>query len=423
MGHCFNAEREKGARAPFSCHFRKQAAPTRTLATVVLFMVAATAARADNLTLSVYQNATDNLFQTAYPVKDQITSFGFSFSKGLGAASFFTEGGYAHLYENALVSYYAQDAGFDLVRSLGAKSALYLAVKGGGVLYRTDFSDLNHLSAGAVAALKSYLAGSSILNLNYTLDFRKYRWSLFDFLSHRILLSVDKYFPSRTTLRGEAAWGYKTFFHPYQAVVTLEAAEPQADVTSYPGGRRYAGGWGGDGTGGSGVTPPPAATGPAASLQVASVSGLIAQGIGDRVGLRVTALRQWTLNGRNPFGSVDEFYLVENPTYDVFSWNGVGYGGELTVNAPWNMEVKIGYTGFVRDFPGIEAMDLDGASLDVARHDRRHQWDARLEKNFPRVTLFVSYSRVLNRSNDPLFEWEGHFLQAGFEWNVNWGRD
>jgi hypothetical protein len=423
MGHRFNAEREKGARAPFSRYSRKKATRARTLAAVVLFTVASAAARADNLTLSVYQNAASNLFQTSYPVKDQITSLGFSFSKGLGAASFFTEGGYSHLYENALVSYYAQDAGFDVVRTLGGKSALYLAVKGGGVLYRADFRDLDHVSAGAVAALKSYLAGSSIFNLQYTLDFRKYRWSLFDFLSHKVILSVDKYFESRTTLRAELNWGYKTFFHPYEAVVPPETSEPAVALSEYPGGRRYAGGWGGDGAGGGGEAPLPEAVGPSASLQIASVSGLIAQGIGDHIGIKVSGLRQWTLSGHNPFGSVDEFYLVENPTYDAFSWNGLGFGGELTANAPWNIELKIGYTGFVRDFPGIEAMDLDGASLGVLRHDRRSQWDARLQKDFPRVTLFVSCSRVLNRSNDPLFEWKGYFLQAGFEWNMNWGRD
>ena len=398
----------------------------------ILLAVAAAAARADDLTLSISQNATSNLFQTAYPEKDQITTLGFSFAKDFGAASFFTEGGYSHLYENTLISYYAQDAGFDLVRPLGGKSALYLAVKGGGVLYRSDFSDLNYISAGAIAALKSYLAASSILKLNYTLDFRDYHWSLFDFLSHKAFLSVDKYFQSRTTLRAEFNWGYKTFFHPYEAPVLLAAAEPLGGMggivtpAQYPGGRGYGGGGGGGGDGGGGgggeVTPPPEAIGPAAAIQIASVSGLIAQGLGDSVGLKIAGLRQWTLSGENPFGSVDEFYLVENPTYDVFSWNGYVYSGELAVNAPWDMELKIGYTGSEKDFPGIEAMDFDGVPLGVLRHDSRSQWDARLEKNFPRVTVFISFSRIINHSNDPLFEWNGHSLQAGFEWNLNWGR-
>ena len=394
----------------------------RMAAILALLLAAAASARADSLTLSVYQNSTNNLFQTIYPAKDQITSLAFSFSKNLKPFSFFTEGGYSHLYENTRVSYYAQDAGLDYVQPLGGKTALYLAVKGGGTLYRSDFSDLNHISLGGIAALKSYIAGSSILKLNYTFDFRNYYWTLFDYLSHQVYLSLDKYFATRTTLRAEGNWGYKRFFHPYPPA-PIEATTDEAVTTyQYPGGRGYGGGWGGGG-GSDGGTIVPEATGPPVGIQIASVSGLIAQGIGDYVGLQVSGLRQWTLSGQNPFGSVDEFYLVENPTYDVFSWNGHGLTGQITFNAPWNMELKIGYTLLIKEFPGIEAMDLDGISLGALRLDRRNQWDARLEKNFSRVTLFVSYSRIENHSNDLLFQWNGDFLSAGFEWNLPWGRE
>ena len=35
--------------------------------------------RADQLTLSFFQGSTDNLFQTAYPERDQVSSLSFSF--------------------------------------------------------------------------------------------------------------------------------------------------------------------------------------------------------------------------------------------------------------------------------------------------------------------------------------------------------
>ncbi len=393
----------------------------RTTTILALLLVAPVFARAENLTLSIYQNSTNNLFQTSYPEKDRITSLAFSFSKSFRPLSFFTEGGYSHLYENTFVSFYAQDVGLDFVQALGGKTALYLAIKGGPTLYRSDFSDLNHVSLGGIAALKSYVSDSSILKLNYTLDFRKYRWSLFDYLSHLVNVSIDKYFATRTTFRAEGNWGYKRFPHP----TAIDAAADEADPTSpYPGGKGYRGGWGrGSGGGSGGATTLPEAIGPPAVIQIASVSGLIAQGIGDRVGLQISGLGQWMLSGRNPFGSVDEFYLIENPTSDIFSWNGHGLTGQLTVNAPWDMEVKINYTRLFKEFPGIEAMNLDGRSIGARRKDRRNQWDARLEKNFSRLTLFLSYSHVDNHSNDALFQWRGDFLSAGFEWNLNWGRD
>lgn len=152
-----------------------------------------------------------------------------------------------------------------------------------------------------------------------------------------------------------------------------------------------------------------------------SVTALVAQGIGDRVGLRLSRLRQWTLSGENPFASIEEFYLVENPTYDVFAWNGTGLSAQLTVEAPCNTELKIGYTKISRKFPGIEAMDLEGGSLAVTRQDKRNQWEARLEKNFPSLSIYLSYSYAENTSNDPLFDWRGHFLSAGIGWNIAQG--
>ena len=396
----------------------------RSAAILALLFAAAVSARADSLTLSIYQNSTNNLFQTAVPEKDRITSLAFSFSKILKPLSFFTEGGYSHLYENPLVSSYAQDAGLDYVRPLGGKAALYLAIKGGPTLYRSDFSDLNHVSLGGIAALKTYLSGSSILKLDYTLDFRKYRWALFDYLSHLAHLSVDKYFATRTTLRAEGTWGSKRFSHPFPAAAVEAPADGSGRTSPYPGGKGYGGGWGkGSGGGGDGGTTLPEAVGPPSAIRIASVSGLVGQGIGDSVGLQLSGFRQWTLSGRNPFGSVDEFYLVENPTSDIFSWNGRGLAGQLTVNAPWDMELKINYTWLSKEFPGIEAMDRDGLSLGTLRRDRRNQWDARLEKNFSRLTLFVSYSHIANRSNDVLFQWNGDFLSAGFDWNLDWGKD
>ncbi len=388
---------------------------------LVAAAISAGPAAAENFTLSINHNSTNNIFQTTYPEKDRITSLAFSFSKDISPLSFFTEGGYSYLHENSLISSYAQDAGLDLVQTLGTKTALYLAVKAGGTIYRSDFSDLNHFSLGGLASLKSYLSSSSILKLNYTFDFRKYKWTLFDYLSHLVNLSVDKYFPTRTTLRAEGNWGYKRFSHPF-AAEEVSATTDDADATAsqYPGGRGYGGGWGGGS--GSG-TSEPATTGLPADIQFASVSGLIAQGLGDHVGLQFSCFRQWTLSGLNPFGSIDEFYLVENPTYDVFSWNGRGLMGQVTVNTPWNMQFKISYTRLIKEFPGIEAMDLDNVSLGVLREDHRNQWNARLEKDFARVTAFIAYSHVDNNSNDLLFQWDGDFLSVGFEWNVNWGRN
>jgi hypothetical protein len=123
------------------------------------------------------------------------------------------------------------------------------------------------------------------------------------------------------------------------------------------------------------------------------------------------------------FSVIEEFYLVENPSYDLYSWNGHGLSGLLTIEGPWNTQLKMGYTKSLKKFPGIEALDLEGASVGAVRQDRRNQWDARLVKDFSAFSVVLGYSYVDNHSNDRLFDWRGHFLTVGVEWNLNWGAE
>jgi len=389
----------------------------RSLFLIMLVLVLTAAGSAQSLSLALFQHATDNLFQTRYGEKDSVSNVAFSLDQPLRPFSFFTEGYYSYLAQNTSVSSYAQDVGLDYLRAAGEKTALYASVKAGGAMYREDYTEFNYFSLGFLGAVKSYLTPSSILKLTYTFNFKAYRADPFDFHSHLAGLSADKYFVSRTTLKMEAKWGYKYFIHPFAAQeVVIDETVPDGGGS----GRGHMKGSGLSGETGSVLLTDGASQG--SGLQIASVSGLIAQGLGDRLGFRLSGFRQWTLSGENPFNSVGEFYMVENPTYDVFSWNGYGFSGEATFEAPWNTQLKLGYTGFVKEFPGIEAFDLAGTSLGPLRRDTRNQWEARLQKDFTTFTLYAYYSYVDNASNDPLFDWKGHFLGVSVEWRLNWGK-
>ncbi len=389
----------------------------KKLAVIVGLIIGLTgASAADHLTLSFFQNATNNLFQTTFPEKDQISAVAFSYEKPFRPFAFFTQGQYSYLYRNSDVSYYAQDLGLDYLHAFNEKTALYISAKAGGAFYRSVYSDFNFLNFGAVAAVKSYLTPASIMKWNYGFDYKNYRNSLFDHYSHLTNLSLDRYFESRTTLKGEAAWGYKYFLHPF---LPSETVSKDASAAGAGSGMGY--GKGRTGRRGGYFLPDTSGQGRGQGIQIASLSGLIAQGVSDRIGIRLSGVRQWTVSGENPFSTIEEFYMVENPSSDMYSWNGYALSGGLTIEGPWNTQLKLGYTKSQKDFPGIEAMDLDGASLGPSRQDRRNQWDARLEKNFRVFSVVLSYSYVDNHSNDPLFKWDGHFLSLGIDWNLNWG--
>jgi hypothetical protein len=136
----------------------------------------------------------------------------------------------------------------------------------------------------------------------------------------------------------------------------------------------------------------------------------------------VSAVRHWIVTGENPYLSTEEFYLVQNPRSDAVSWDGSQFNGRLTLNLPWSVEIKAGYTYADKTFPGVESLGLEGEPLGIVRIDLRHLIEARVEKNFRRVTVFLAFSRVDNRSSDPLFDWKGDYIMGGFEWNLPTGR-
>jgi hypothetical protein len=367
---------------------------------------------ADSFSLSFSQNMTNNLFQNRFAERDQLSNLSFYMDKNFSRFSLFAEGEYSYLYENSNLAYYIQDAGLDYIHPIDEKSAFYISMAGRGMFYRSDYSDFNYLSANFFAAFKSYLSQTSILKSNYSLDYKNYRDSVYDFISHSLMVSFDKYFQTKTTLKGELDWGYKYFFSPY---VQEEVLPSEVNGHSQ----------GGKGKGPSHGSNPYVyrvkSQTEGQGIQVFSISGLIAQGLGSNIGLRFSGMNQWVLSGQNPFFFIEEFYMVENPSYDRFSWKGYQIGSQLTFLIPWNIQLKLGYTVSQKEFPGIESLDFEGNPLGITRKDKRKQIDVRAEKNFPRFSVFASYFYVHNSSNDLYFDWSGHFFVLGIEWNIPLG--
>jgi len=360
-----------------------------------------TALGADTLSLSFFQNMTDNLFQNRYSEPDQISSFNFYIDKNISGFSFFTEGNYSYLHKNPKLAYYLHDIGIDYLRPVNEKTAFYFSLIGQGAFYRSDYEDFNYFSFNFLAAIKTYISQTSILKSNYILEYKKYKYSLFDFVSHSVFLSFDKFFQTKTTLKSEISWGYKNFLHPYSS----EEVIPEDYTEDHHSGRRT-------------YIFVPKIEYEEQGIQIFSIKGLIAQGVGDRIGLRISGMKQWILSGGNPFSSVEEFYMVENPSYDSYSWTGYQLSSQLTVLVPWDIELKIGYTMDNKEFHGIESMSLEGDTLGITRKDERGQFEARLEKNFPIFSVFLSYFYIDNQSNDPFFDWQSNLFSVGIELNT-----
>ena len=403
---------------------------------VPVLLLAAAAAHGGTLYLSFNQHSTQNLFQTSAGLSDQISVFSLAFDHDFSSLSFLGSLEYSAFRETSGLSFFAADAGLDYLLPAGKKSAFYLAAGGGGNFYRRAYDAFSALGGNLLGAFKTYLAPSSILKLQWRGQYTAYKDSLFDSLSQIASLSIDKYFSSRTTLKADAEWGYKHFLHPFLPEPVGIATETDATLATaggdtgnqtgsgYGSGTGLAAGWGGSRQyqGGYGFIPRYSATGGGAGIGHVSLSLLAAQGIGDIVGLSASAVKQWIVTGENPFLSIEEFYLVQNPSADSFSWDGSQFTGRLTLNMPWDVEIKTGYTYSDKTYPGVESMGLDGLPLGIIRNDLRHLFEARLQKNFRRLSVFLAYSFIDNTSTDPLFVWKSHFFMGGIEWNIPAGR-
>jgi hypothetical protein len=384
---------------------------------ILMLILSVGVLRPDTLSLSLFQNVTDNLFQNTYAEPDHLSNMSFSIDKNFSRISFFAFGEYSYLFENSDIAYYSQDLGLDYLQPLNDKSALYFSLLGRGYFYKSDYSDYNYFSVNGYIALKSYLSQTSILKSSYTFEYKSYRTSIFDFLSHSLFISADKYFPSKTTLKAEMNWGYKYFFQSYQTII----AEAPVEMPSFQAGKGR-GKHAGMGNNQNMIdTPVSAQQDGGEGIQVFSASVLLAQGIGNNIGINLTGMKQWVLSGENPFDFVEEFYMVENPSYDRFSWSGIQIGSQVSFLIPWNTEMKVDFKYTDKEFPGIESLNLDGEPIGVTRNDQRSQWGVRVQKNFARITLFLAYSYVVNRSNDPYYDWKGNYLTVGFTWDYFYG--
>jgi hypothetical protein len=383
----------------------------------LFFLVFTGVVYSDTISLSLFQNVTDNLFQNTYAETEHLSNLSFSIDKNFARLSIFAFGEYSHLYENSDIAYYSQDLGLDYIQTLGEKSALYFSLMGRGYFYKSDYSDYNYISVSGYVALKSYLSQTSILKSNYTLEYKDYKTSIFNCVSHSLYASVDKYFPTKTTVKAEMGWGYKNFFEPYQTVNT----EAPTEMPSFQGGKGR-----GKHAGMGNVYDPlnaPVSTQEEGGegIQIFSAGALLAQGIGDKIGINLTGMKQWVLSGENPFDSVEEFYMVENPSYDRFSWSGIQIGSQVSFLLPWNVDMKVDFKYTDKEFPGIDSLNLDGEPIGITRNDQRNQLGVMVKKNFATITMFLSYSYVINRSNDPYYDWEGNSLTVGFTWDHFYG--
>jgi hypothetical protein len=73
----------------------------------------------------------------------------------------------------------------------------------------------------------------------------------------------------------------------------------------------------------------------------------------------------------NPFTYIEDYYMIENPSYHSYSWEGLQWEAVITAVLSWNIELKIGYNFFNRSFPGIDVLNEERETTGEMREDIR----------------------------------------------------
>ncbi|MGC8892107.1 MAG: hypothetical protein ACP5P6_05835 [Candidatus Saccharicenans sp.] len=412
-------------------------------------------ALATTFQFSLAHNSTNNIFQSYQPVSDQITTAGLSFGGDSSSVTLYGNLDLNYLYRYSELSSFDGKLGADYLVPIGQKSAFYFALEGEAVIFRSLYDYFNNGTGRFIANFKGYLSGSTIFRIDTISQYKNYKYGIFDNLSENVSMSLNQYFSSRTTIKIEANYGYKYYLHPglisttgttstsaltgsgtyslgsYSLFENLSSLGAINEIMNQ--GSIIASSMGQQGMGRgnpkdnyknggkysiSGVPYQTVYYTGGKSIQIMALSGLISQGLGDHLEASFSGTKQWYLKGENPFSSSDEIFMVENPTYDQFSWQGYALKAKLAAELSDKLHSEFQYDYFSKEFPGITSLDLSGNSLGITRQDTRHQFTASLELNLSRVSFFVNYYYIKNSSNDPWYTWNGSIISGGLTWSL-----
>jgi hypothetical protein len=198
---------------------------TRILTFLAIFLVAAAAQAEMVKEVSMNSTADNNIFGTSAPTSDYLTvastyvANAFS-GEGFDTRLFYQGSGYMFASEGNR-SFMTQEVGIAHARKLGSgRNQLYA---GASFLTRIDHTDYNVYDYAGMRVFlngKFYAAPKTMLRTGYHLATRNY-WNLdtASYADHYFFSQITQFFPTKTTLRGDLSYSYKTHFSDEAQIV------------------------------------------------------------------------------------------------------------------------------------------------------------------------------------------------------------
>ena len=187
-------------------------------AAIAVFATAATVQAEVIREVSVNSMADNNIFATSEASSDYLTEVSTYIANAFGGQGYDTRlfyQGTGYLFANATErSFTTQEVGIAHIRKLGkGRNALYAGASFLTRIDRTDYNVYDHAGMRAFLNAKVYVQSKTMLRVGYHLATRNY-WNLdaSSYADHYLFGQITHFLPSRTTLRGDLSYSYKTHF-------------------------------------------------------------------------------------------------------------------------------------------------------------------------------------------------------------------
>ena len=339
---------------------------TRFTTTLLTVLFTATFAEAELIReFSLNSAADNNIFGTSEASSDYLTEVSTTIANAFGGENdetriFYKGAGYlfASVRER---SFTTQEIGIAHLRKLGTGRDAFYA--GASFLTRINHADYNVYDyAGMRAYLngKFYAAPSTMVRMGYHLATRNY-WNLdiSSYADHYFFGQVTQFLPSRTTLRGDLSYSYKTHFSEEGQVV---------------------------------------------------LGAQIAQGVGKGIGISLRYQRRVNTVAPSNDLTFYGFSLDEDILVDRYDYSGHQITGKLTRQLPFRSTLVLSGGYETQTYDDQVALDVGGLPLpDLAiRLDRIAFGQVSLDiPLWDRLDLGVDYGIERSLSNDAFYDYDG----------------
>ena len=297
-------------------------------------------------------------------------------------------------------TFLTNDFGILYARRIGeGRDGIYAGGSASFRLGRAPYDAYDYAGFQGTVTGKWYADPTVMLRSGYRLRYRNF-WNLkaYSYTEHYLFAQINKFLPSRTTLRGEISYGYKNHRDP---------EEETFDFGRFQRGRNFM----------PTVTAEP---GVPDQGQVA-LRMQVAQSLAENTGLsvRYEARLNTSDNGYDPYWEALGYSEDSDVFNDRYDYTGHEWTARLTQQLPWTLRavLETGYES--RHYDGRTAFDLSGepiASGDF-RKDRNTFAGISLEAPLtPSVDAELWYGYERNRSNDLYYDYGGrHSFSVRFK--------